>query len=559
VTHTELLSLLDTLLQLPHETEWVELKEANHGYDFRKLGKYFSALANEANLKRQPCGWLVFGVHDADRAIVGSMFRTDPADLDHLKSEIAEHTTAGLTFLDIHVLSHPSGRVVLFQVPPAPAGIPIAWQGHFYGRDGEALGALALNEIEGIRSQSQLDDWSAAECPNATLDDLDPAAVAAARANFQAKNQDKAFAHEMSSWSDATFLDRAKITSGGGVTRAALLLLGKPEATHLFQPFVAEVTWRLEGEEQAYEHFGPPFLLNVSKLYARIRNTNQKVDIPSSLVPLEFPKYEKWVVLEALHNAIAHQDYTRQARVVVAETVDRLTFESAGRFFEGTVSDYTLGHHTPQRYRNKFLANAMVNVNMIDTMGYGIQRMFQQQRQRFYPLPDFDLSRPDRVVVTIHGKVIDPNYTALLMDRQDLPLKTVILLDRVQKRLPIDRPDANSLRRNRLIEGRYPNLFVAAHIASVTGDRVQYIRNRAFDDEHYKQLITKYLEQYGEASRQEIDGLIMNKLSDVLSEQQKHNKVRNLLQAMARGRRIRNAASRRQPRWMLVTSKNDET
>jgi ATP-dependent DNA helicase RecG len=120
---------------------------------------------------------------------------------------------------------------------------------------------------------------------------------------------------------------------------------------------------------------------------------------------------------------------------------DRLTFESAGSFFEGKVNDYTLDHCTPQRYRNRFLADAMVNVNMIDTMGYGIQRRFAEQRNRFHPLPDFSFSQPERVVVTIHGRVIDPNYTALLMEQRELPLRTVILLDRIQKRQPIPKDD----------------------------------------------------------------------------------------------------------------------
>jgi ATP-dependent DNA helicase RecG len=390
MTDAELLALLEDLCRLPHETEWVEFKEAKQGYDFRRLGEYVSALANEANLKDQRYGWLVFGVRDNDRAVVGSRFRENPADLNHLKQEVAAQTTGGLTFLDIHVVQHPEGRVVLFQIPPAPPGVPIAWQGHWYGRDGESLGLLALHELEAIRAQSQTADWSAAICPAATLDDLDPHAVAVARANFQAKNQDKAFARDIDSWSTEAFLDRARLTSAGRVTRTALLLLGRAQAAHHLQPAVAQITWRLEGEERTYEHFGPPFLLTVNDLYARIRNTNQKIDVPQQLVPLEFPKYEKWVVLEALHNAIAHQDYTKQARIIVTETVDRLTFENAGRFFEGDVSDCTLGNRTPRRYRNRFLAEAMVNVNMIDTMGYGIQRMFVQQRRRFYPLLDFD-------------------------------------------------------------------------------------------------------------------------------------------------------------------------
>ena len=193
----------------------------------------------------------------------------------------------------------------------------------------------------------------------------------------------------------------------------------------------------------------------------------------------------------------------------------------------------------------------MVNVNMIDTMGYGIRRMFLEQRKRFYPLPDFDVSDPDKVIVTIHGKVIDPSYTATLIQQQDLPLGTVILLDQVQKHRLIDREDAKRLRRQKLIEGRYPNLFVAAHIASVTGEKAQYIRNRAFDDAHYKQMIVEYLRKYGQASRQDLDSLLLNKLSDVLTEPQKRNKVKNLIASMSRAATIRNAGPRGSPKWIL--------
>jgi ATP-dependent DNA helicase RecG len=53
---------LQRLLDGNGESEVVEFKEAKNGYDFSKLGKYFSALSNEANLKGVPSAWLVFGV-----------------------------------------------------------------------------------------------------------------------------------------------------------------------------------------------------------------------------------------------------------------------------------------------------------------------------------------------------------------------------------------------------------------------------------------------------------------------------------------------------------------
>ncbi len=139
---SELSSLLDDLLGLPHEIEWVEFKEARNQYDLNKLGRYFSSLANEVNLKNQPCGWLVFGVIDNDHTVCGSHFRENLADLNSLKQEVAAQTTGGITFIEIYVVNHPAGRVVMFQVPPAPKGMPVAWKGHWYGRDGESIGPL---------------------------------------------------------------------------------------------------------------------------------------------------------------------------------------------------------------------------------------------------------------------------------------------------------------------------------------------------------------------------------------------------------------------------------
>lgn len=154
MNQSELRQEFDRLCELPHETEWLEFKEAKNQYDFEKLGKYFSALSNEANLNKQACGWLILGVKD-DRSVCGSQwFHENPAKLDKLKEGISNHTTGNLTFDEIYVLNHPGGRVVMFKIPPALQGIPTAWKGHWYGRNGESLGALSLREIEAIRLQS---------------------------------------------------------------------------------------------------------------------------------------------------------------------------------------------------------------------------------------------------------------------------------------------------------------------------------------------------------------------------------------------------------------------
>ena len=94
----ELIQTLDRLRNLPAETEIVEFKEAKNNFDFSDLGKYFSALCNEANLKNKPFAWLIFGIEDKKHNIVGSNYRPHRKDLDSLKKEIADKTINRITF-----------------------------------------------------------------------------------------------------------------------------------------------------------------------------------------------------------------------------------------------------------------------------------------------------------------------------------------------------------------------------------------------------------------------------------------------------------------------------
>ncbi|WP_301666444.1 ATP-binding protein, partial [uncultured Alistipes sp.] len=178
MTVEELTNILDSLLNLPAETEVVEFKRAERNFDDRDLGQYFSALSNEANLKGVSRAWLVFGVENHTHEVVGSQYKNTRPALDAMKKKIADQTTGRHTFIEIHELRYRNGkRVVMFEIPPAPQGIPIDYQGHYYGRDGESLQALSMDKIERIRNQVRLKDWSAEIIEDASLEDLDSAAI----------------------------------------------------------------------------------------------------------------------------------------------------------------------------------------------------------------------------------------------------------------------------------------------------------------------------------------------------------------------------------------------
>lgn len=542
MTNQEIRQLFDEL-RYQKEEETIEFKKAENNFNHSDLGNYFSALANETNLKGKRCGWLVFGVHDKTREIVGTSFRNNSEKLQSLKHEIAQKTTAAITFSDIFEITINEGgkdkRIIIFKIPPAPQGLPVAFDGHYFGRDGESLVALNIQEIIEIKNQSVSSDWSEQIIPQATIADLDEEAIHKARFEFKKENPDNASL--VDEWDNITFLNKAKITINSAITNAALILLGKSENSQLLKPAIAEITWILKdnnGIEIDYKHFGMPLLLSVDKLLSRIRNLTFRYMPDNSLFPDEATQYDNYVIREALHNCIAHQDYALQERINVVETPETLTFANGGAFIPKTV-EAVITQDAPQRfYRNKFLCAAMVNLNMIDTIGSGIKRMYINQRKRFFPLPDYKILE-NEIAVKIYGKVINPNYVKLLKARSDISLMEIVALDLVQKNYPISREMAKILQQKKLIEGRKNNFFLSDTVAMATADMAQYIQNKAFNKKYYKDLTIELLKKKKMgATKSEIKELLWNKLSNTLNEVQKNNYIRNLLHEMVKDRLI---------------------
>ena len=541
---------LDTLqhwLAAPAESEHLEFKEAKQQYDNTKLLRYCAALANEGG------GYLVFGVSDKlPRRVVGSQAFSSATHLNDIKARIV---SALRIRVEVVELNHADGRVLVFEVPSRPIGQPLEFEGIYWMRAGEELVTMTADKLKRIFAE-ETGDWSAQIVAGATLSDLDPVALNLAREKYALKHQNDAFGADIAHWDDTTFLDKAKITINGQITYTALLLLGRPESSH-FLPTLPQTTWKLVADEQAYRTFWFTVFIDNDQGIASDSQYQLQVFPAKSVVGDRGQKYDTRVILEALHNCIAHQDYSLRSRVLVTEYVDRLVFENAGCFYDGKPEDYFTGEQTPTRYRNPWLTHAMVELSMIDTVGLGIRAMFLSQRSRYFPLPDYIKSTADKVVLEIYGHMIDENYTQLLMAKNDLPLTTVILLDRVQKKQSITDAAASMLRKAGLIEGRKPNYYPAGQIAKTTENRTEYIRNRAFDDAHYKWMIVDFLRKYGSASREELDSLILDKLSDVLDDAQKKNKIRNLLYAMSkRDQSIAKSGGSQQGRWVLVTSKH---
>ena len=549
------IALIDRLRALPTETEWIEFKKDH--YEPQMLGEYLSALANAACLAGQPRGYLVFGIDNETHEVVGTRF--DPyAVKGKGNQDLLPWLAAGLrpnTGFETHLVEHPGGRVVLFEVGPAHDQ-PVSFYGTAFIRVGTSKTELSKHPEKARAIWTRGRDWSGDVCETATPADLDPEAVTKAREQFVVKHPGQA--SDLAGWDDVTFLNKAKVLKQGAVTNAALLLLGRAESATLLSPAVAKISWVLkdaDNRELDYEHFGPPFLLAGDRLQRRIRNLIVRALPSGTLFPQEITQYDPWVIREALHNCIAHQDYGLHGRIVVVEFPDRVLLTNVGDFLPGDV-ETVIRQDAPQPiYRNPFLADAMVELNLIDTQGGGIKRMFETQRRRSFPLPDYDLSLPQQVTVSISGRILDERYTRLLMERTDLNLGEVMLLDRVQKRQCIGWDEHHRLKADGLVEGRYPNLMVAGAVAKATGETGRHIRERGFDKQYYLDLILALVREYGPVGRKDVDDTLLAKLPDRLTPEQKKTKVRNLIHELAHNGSIYNQGTRSRPQWVL----GDET
>jgi len=155
----------------------------------------------------------------------------------------------------------------------------------------------------------------------------------------------------------------------------------------------------------------------------------------------------------------------------------------------------------------------------------------------------------------VYGKVLDENYSRVLFDNPSFDLSTVYLIDKVQKHEPISKDAVKYLRKIGVIEGKMPNIYISASVAETIDEKAQYVKNKGFDDKFYKELIINYLKQFGSASKDDIRKLLLDKLPDAMGEEQKENKIRNLLYGMHKKNLIeRDGPNTKTAKWKLPSS-----
>lgn len=570
MTNAALIQVVDRLRGQPREGATVEFKM--NVREAGEIGEYLSALANSAALAGHDRAWLIWGVDDATHEVRGTSFDpfTDKVGNQSLIMWLQQMSTPKADF-EFHRCTHPKGSLIVLEIHPSRTA-PVAFEGERYIRIDSHKTKLSGHVDKEARLWTKLgqtDDWSGELVNGATVEDLDPEAVQQARVRFTEyllksesdSRRHDAIRRDAKGWKSGTLLDKARITKGGAMTRSALLLLGRDESTYRLSPADVKMSWILRDERGATtssQHFGPPFLLTTERLFARIRNVMVEHMPDGTLFPSAVQQYDPWVIREALHNAVAHQDYRFGGKINVTEYPDRLVFFNLGQFLPQSIEWMLENQSPPAHYRNQWLIDGMIRLRMIDQVGSGIRKMFEEQRRRLFPLPEYELGagqsgRPS-VQVTISGQIRDLKYAQALMARMDLELPDILLLDKVAKGIRLPKHEIARLKSLGLVEGRYPKIMVSAKLAAATGSQAQDIRRRGFDAQYYRDLVLKLIREHGPIEPKVIQDLLMDKLPDSLTATEKRSRIRNLTFDLAhRKGLIENVGTPRGPgaRWRL--------
>ena len=518
--------------------EWKEFKNLKNSFcgdEKDDVISYVSAIANMEG------GHLVIGVHDKTLEIVG----TDTYNYDRQKAilRLAERcvnlSTEGLD-IDEFITDDTNRKVWVIHIPKHLPKRPVFAHNKAWQRIEDSLVEMTTERMSTILDEPIFSetDWSAQIVSDATIDDLDEVAIAKARMMFK-KVHSRIPEAEVNAWTVETFLSKCGIMKNGGITRAAIILLGKYESAFKLRPAVAQVTWTRRDEKQEvvdYEHFTVPFILTVDEILSKIENLTMREMPGGTLFPDTMKQYDDYTIREALHNCIAHQDYTMQQRINFVENPTYLYYSNAGAFIPGTLEN-ALTNEEPQAYfRNECLCRAMVDFNMIDTVSRGIKKMFNEQWRRHFPMPDYEIDAKNRKVsVRIYGNEINKRYTNLLKTNNSLTLWDCISLDAVQKGRTIHEDVAQDLLNRGLIEGEAPNYTISLGIAKATRQLQGYTRQKGLDKEKIKQMILQYLKNAGTdgAKRDSIYEYVKDVMPQVKTHEQQLRLLGDILSALS--------------------------
>lgn len=521
------------------EDEHLEFKEAKNQFDGETLADYCVAFANEGG------GALVLGVtNKKPRQIVGSQAFSNPGKTKHHVYDLL-----GIR-VDIDVVSHSNGRVVVVRIPARPVGTPMQHRGRYLMRSGESLVPMTAERLKAIFAEEHV-DFSSEVCIEADVSDLDPVALERFRTTWIRKSGNRSLAERPA----MQLLDDAGLLRNGRVTHASVILLGKADAIRRLVP-QSEIIFEWRDHESRVEYqdrreFRGAFFVIEDRLWETINLRNSVQQFQDGLFRRDIPTFNEAATREAILNAVCHRDYQANGSIFVRQSPNSLSIDSPGGLPTGVTLENILFKQWP---RNRLIAETLGRVGLVERSGQGVDVMFKSAIEEGKQPPDFSNTDDFHVEVILRGVVDDPQFLRFLEKigaekAYDFSVLDLVVLDRINREEEVPaglRPRRKHLERSGVIErvgtGRATRYLLSKHFYDFLGRGGTYTRRRGLDRETNKELLLRHLQ------RNSKKGSALSDLGGVLPDLTL-DQVKKLLQELKAARKAHPIGVTRGARW----------
>lgn len=371
------------------ESEHLEFKEAKTQYDSEKLLKYCVALANEGG------GHLVLGVTDkVPRQIVGTSAYRDHGSI---RARILEKLRIRV---EVAELEHPQGRVVVFDIPSRPQGMPIEIDGQYLMRVADKLLPMTGDQLKRIFDEGKPEFLS--HDASSLIDAAEVVSLLDVQAYFDLLALP--MPADRSSVMEKLCSEGLIRKHGGGfyIRNLGALLLAKDMKRFdaLSRKTVRMIKYKgIDKTQTERDVIGQKgYATGFENLIAHINGQLPLNEVVGEALRREVRMFPEIAIRELVANALVHQDFNETGTSVMVEIYDdRIDISSPGlplipenRF----VDEY--------KSRNERLADLMRRMRICEEKGSGIDKVVKSTEEFQLPPPSFKSSNL-RTTVTLYA------------------------------------------------------------------------------------------------------------------------------------------------------------
>jgi len=364
---------------------------------------------------------------------------------------------------------------------------------------------MHFHEMQALRADRGMMDYSALILPEAHWEDLDPIEFDRfRRAIRESQGQGDATLLDLSNLELAKALGAVEANHDVTAVRVlGLLMFGKEEALARLLP-THEVAFQvLVGTRvEVNDFFRWPLLRLMEEMLTRFRARNREEEVQVGLLRIGVPDYPERAFREGLANALIHRDYTRLGAVHVQWHQDRIEISNPGGFPEGVNLHNLLV--TPPRPRNPLLADAFKRAGIVERTGRGIDIIFTEQLRNGRPAPSYERSTETDVVLVLLGGKANLAFVQLVAEESQagrpLGLDELLLLNHLWQERRVTAPAAARLIQKSEAEAR----AVLERLYRRLGAEAAYVRQRGFEPLQQEQMVLQYVQAHGRITRREV-------------------------------------------------------